>query len=75
MTNYYCKWCGQNFSSVALMRTASCSRSPSRKHELYEGSEKSQYLCKHCGSKFSSIKAMMGISCQRSPTKKHEPAL
>jgi DNA-directed RNA polymerase subunit RPC12/RpoP len=71
----FCKCCGQKFDSIQLMRTVSCSKSPTRKHELYEGSIKSQYFCKHCGQKFPSIMIMTGTSCHKSPTKRHEPAL
>jgi len=75
MANFYCKWCGQKFSSVASLTAGSCLKSPTRKHELYEGSEKSQYTCKYCGQKFSSLPSMFAGSCLKSPTKKHQPAL
>ena len=77
MANYYCKWCGHKYASVANMATGgSCSRNPAKKHELYEGSEKSQYTCKHCGRKFGSIANMAtGGTCSKSPTKTHQPAL
>ncbi len=73
---FYCKWCGQNFSSVSSLTANSCSRNPEgKKHELYEGSEKSQYTCKFCGQKFSSISSLTANSCSKSPHKKHHPAL
>ena len=46
-----------------------------KKHELYEGSEKSQYTCKCCGSKYSSLSSLTSSSCSKSPTKKHQPAM
>jgi len=74
-TNYYCTWCGNKYSSVATLVNGSCSKSPTKKHELYEGSEKSEYTCKHCGNKHSSLSVLVNGSCSKSPTKKHRPAL
>lgn len=83
MANYYCKHCGQRFPSVAALTSQSCARHPNGsgkgKHELYEGSEKSQYTCKYCGMKFNSISGMTAQSCSRHPNGpgkgKHSPAL
>ena len=75
MANYYCKCCGAKFSSVSTLTNGQCVKSPSKKHELYEGSEKSQYICKHCGAKFQTISTLTGGQCVKSPSKKHEPAL
>jgi len=75
MTNYYCKWCGSKYSTVSGLTSGSCSKSPTKKHELYEGIEKSQYVCKYCGSKYSTISGLTSGSCSKSPTKRHQPAL
>ncbi len=75
MANFYCKWCGSKSSSVSSLTANGCSKSPSKKHELYEGSEKSEYTCKFCGTKKSSISSLTTNSCFKSPTKKHQPAL
>jgi DNA-directed RNA polymerase subunit RPC12/RpoP len=75
MANFYCKHCGAKNSSVQALTSSSCTKSPTKKHELYEGSEKSQYTCKHCGIKNSTIYALTASSCMKSPTKYHEPAL
>jgi DNA-directed RNA polymerase subunit RPC12/RpoP len=73
---YYCKWCGQSFSSVSALANMSCSKNQEgKRHELYEGDEKSQYVCKHCGQKFSSLSALCNMSCSKSPHGKHSPAL
>jgi len=72
---YYCKYCDQQFSSVIALTNLGCSRSPTKKHVLYEGTEKSQYICKHCGQKFRGIVNMVNATCHKSPTMKHEPAL
>jgi transcription elongation factor Elf1 len=74
--NFYCKWCGQKYPSVVSLTAGSCSRNPEgKKHELYEGSEKSQYTCKYCGQKFSSLVNLTTNACSKSPHKKHAPAM
>lgn len=83
MANYYCKNCGQKFSSVQSLTGGTCPRHPDGahkgKHQLYEGNEKSQYVCKYCGQKFSSIASLTGGTCPRHPDGahkgKHSPAL
>jgi DNA-directed RNA polymerase subunit RPC12/RpoP len=76
MANFYCKWCGTKYSTVSGLTTNSCSRNPEgKKHELYEGSEKTQYTCKYCGTKHSTISGLTTNACSKSPTKKHQPAL
>ena len=75
--NYYCKWCGvKNTNVTGLINSSGCTLSPTKKHELYEGLEKSQYVCKYCGVKNSSIKGLLLSSgCIKSPTKRHVPSL
>lgn len=83
MANFYCEYCGQQFSSVASLTSNSCSKHPDGsykgKHKLYEGSEKSQYTCKQCGQQFSSIQTLTSNSCSKHPDGsykgKHAPAL
>jgi hypothetical protein len=75
-TYYYCKYCGQKYSSVFLLTNAGCFKSPTKKHVLYEGAKKSQYVCKYCGTKSNTIVSLTGSShCLKSPNKWHEPAL
>jgi hypothetical protein len=74
--NYYCKWCGVLAHEVYRLTSDNCSRNPQgKKHELYEGGEKSQYTCKYCGVKFPSIEGLTARPCSKSPHKKHHPAL
>lgn len=83
MANYYCKNCGEKFSSVSALTNNKCIKHPAGPgkgpHELYEGSEKSQYTCKYCGQKFPSIRAMTINRCMRHPDGSgkgnHSPAL
>lgn len=75
---FYCKYCGFSYPSVMDLRSNACSRHPIKgsKHELYEGSEKSQYTCKYCGFQYSSIAMMTANHCPKHPNKGlHEPAL
>jgi hypothetical protein len=75
VANYYCKYCGTKTPTIAGLVNGGCGRSPSKKHGLYEGSEKSKYFCKYCGVANSSIAGLTGGGCAKSPTKRHEPAL
>jgi DNA-directed RNA polymerase subunit RPC12/RpoP len=83
MENYYCKLCGQKFSSARTLTSMSCNRHPDGvckgKHQLYEGGEKNEYVCKLCGRKFSSLRTLTSMSCNRHPDGvckgKHRPAL
>ena len=76
MDNYFCKWCGVLAHEIHRLTSENCSRNPQgRKHELYEGGEKSQYTCKYCGVKFPTIEGLTARSCSKSPYKKHHPAL
>jgi len=75
MSNFYCKHCGNKYTDVRTLTSSSCVKSPTKKHELYEGSEKSQYICKYCGIKNTNIRTLVSCSCTKSPTKYHVPAL
>ena len=75
MANFYCEYCGMKCSSVSSLTSGSCSRSPTRRHSLYEGSEKPKDTCKYCGMQSSSISSLTSGSCSKSPTKRHHPAL
>jgi ribosomal protein L37E len=75
MANFYCKHCGSKNTNVKSLTASTCSRSPTKRHELYEGSEKSQYTCKYCGSKNTTLASLTASTCSKSPTKRHSPAL
>ena len=83
MANYYCKNCGQKFSSVAALTMNRCMRHPDGPgkgyHELYEGSEKSKYTCKYCGQMYNNLSSLTLNSCPKHPNGpykgKHSPAL
>jgi predicted SprT family Zn-dependent metalloprotease len=61
--------------SVQALVSNACMKSPTKKHVLYEGSEKASYTCKHCGQKMNSIRALTTNVCMKSPAKFHDPAL
>lgn len=76
--NYYCKWCGNKYSTVSSLTSNVCPRNPQKggRHSLYEGTEKKQYVCKYCGNKYSTITSLTANVCPRNPNKgRHEPAL
>lgn len=83
MANFYCEYCGQQYSSVQSLTSDSCSRHTSGaykgKHKLYEGGEKSMYTCKYCGQQANSIQSLTSNPCPRHPDGaykgKHAPAL
>ena len=71
MATYTCKYCGYQ-SSSANMAGMSCNKSPHKKHELMNATEKQpRYTCKYCGYQSSSAN-MAGMSCNKSPHKTHE---
>jgi uncharacterized protein YgiM (DUF1202 family) len=69
-----CKNCGSEYGSITSLTTNNC-KNTNGKHQLYEGTIKSQYVCKHCGSKYNSIFQMTINNCKKSPTGKHQPAV
>ena len=73
MANYYCKYCGSKYPSVSSLTSSSCSKSPGRRHELYEGPEQSHYYCSCCGSKYPSLTSLTSSSCSKSSTGRHIP--
>ena len=71
MATYTCKYCGTQSSSASFAGN-SCSKSPHKKHELMNATEKQQrYTCKYCGSSSSSA-SFARNSCSKSPHKSHE---
>ncbi|OBV28551.1 hypothetical protein BKN38_01145 [Helicobacter sp. CLO-3] len=71
MVVYTCKHCGSQSSNASFARN-SCSKSPTKSHELMNATEKlSKYICKYCGSSSSSA-SFARNSCSKSPTKSHE---
>ena len=83
MSNFYCEYCGQKFSSVQNLTSNRCLKHPigpnKGYHKLYEGLEKIQYTCKYCGQKFSSIQSLTSNRCLKHPLGSnkgfHSPAL
>jgi hypothetical protein len=68
----YCKWCGSsNFANVRQMITSSCSKSPSGKHELYEGASRKFYVCIYCATESASFEQLVVSPCSKSPRKYH----
>ncbi len=73
--NYYCRYCGIRTSSIASLKTSTCSRHPNGvnkgQHALYEGDEKARYPCRFCGFEAASISSLTATSCPRHPLGAH----
>ena len=75
MAIYTCKWCGYQNSSPSSATSGTCNKSPHKKHELMNATEKlSEYVCKYCGWKNSSPTSAVSGTCNKSPhpNKAHE---
>ena len=70
-TGYVCKYCGERFSSLSVMGSLKCSKSPGGKHVVYEGEETGPYTCAYCGERFSSLSVMGSLKCSKSPDGHH----
>jgi hypothetical protein len=69
-----CKWCGSdNFATLQQMVLSSCRRSPTGKHQPYDGGEKREYICIHCGTALVNLKQLIVSPCRKSPHGYHEP--
>lgn len=69
---FYCKYCGRKYTDIKYMLTCSCSKSPTKKHNAYEGNHTDPFICKHCGRSYDDPQYMLTCSCSKSPTKYHE---
>ncbi len=70
---YLCKYCGHESSALKYLTASSCVRSPSGKHQPFEGGVQDNYICMDCGHESPSLISLTGSSCVRSPTGKHRP--
>ena len=70
---YICKHCGDKQNDLSFFLILSCSKSPTGKHQPFEGGVQSEYICKHCGDKQNNLSFFLTLSCSKSPTGKHQP--
>ena len=83
MAKFYCKFCGNAFSSVQSLTSQTCPRHPDGvgkgRHALYEGDEAPEYTCKYCGKRAGTIASLTSQTCPRHPDGngkgRHSPAL
>ncbi|MDR2490947.1 MAG: hypothetical protein LBD20_06045 [Spirochaetaceae bacterium] len=69
----YCKWCGSSsFGSLRQMITSPCSRSPTGKHEPYQGAARRFYVCSFCATESSNFTQLVTTACNKSPSKYHQ---
>jgi hypothetical protein len=71
-----------DFPSIRELTFNMCQNHPAGKHgnrhELYQGTEKSQYSCMYCGMTYRTLRDLCRNNCQRHPAGRgrcHEPAL
>jgi hypothetical protein len=76
MAKVFCKWCGIDRPTISVLAGAgSCSKSPSKNHEAFDGDEQTKYFCEYCGIDRPTISVLAGAgTCSKSPTKGHVPA-
>jgi len=70
MSKYVCKYCGQSGDSPSSVCSGTCSKSPTKHHEIISG--QSNYVCKYCGQSHPSPSSLLSGSCSKSPHKHHE---
>ena len=79
---YYCKYCGQSYSSISSLTSTNCPRHPGGsykgRHAVYEGDQdNTKYLCRYCGQSYSTISSLTSSKCPRHPEGsykgRHEP--
>ena len=83
MAKFYCKYCGNAFSSVQSLTGNTCPRHPDGvgkgRHALYEGDEAPEYTCKYCGKRAGTIASLTSQMCPRHPDGngkgRHSPSL
>ncbi|MDR2662394.1 MAG: hypothetical protein LBC31_05295 [Treponema sp.] len=68
----YCKWCGSsNFANVQQLTSSACSKSPTRRHELYTGAPRKFYVCAYCAFESASFEQLVLSPCSKSPRRYH----
>ena len=70
---HICKHCGFENESLQTLTALSCSKSPTGKHQPFEGGVQSKYICKDCGFENKSLQTLTALSCSKSTTGKHRP--
>ena len=75
MATYTCKWCARQSSLPSTVTSGSCDKSPHKKHELMNATEKlGNYVCKYCARVSSVPSTVINGTCSNSPhpNKAHE---
>lgn len=83
MAKFYCKYCGNAYSSIQSLTSTTCPRHPDGvgkgRHALYEGDEAPEYTCKYCGKRAGTIASLTSQMCPRHPDGngkgRHSPSL
>jgi hypothetical protein len=68
-----CKYCGSsNFGSVQQLLTSTCSKSPTDKHQPYQGASRKFYVCTYCATESASLEQLVTSPCSKSPRRYHD---
>jgi hypothetical protein len=68
-----CKYCGSsNFGSLQQLLTSACSKSPTGKHQPYQGSPRRFYVCTYCATESASLTQLVTSPCTKSPRRYHD---
>jgi hypothetical protein len=69
-----CKYCGSsNFGSLQQMLSSACSKSPTGKHQPFQGAPRRFYVCVYCATESASFEQLVLSPCSRSPRRYHDP--
>jgi hypothetical protein len=68
-----CKYCGSsNFGNVQQLLTSPCSKSPTGKHQPYQGAPRKFYVCTYCATESASLEQLVLSPCSKSPRRYHD---
>ncbi len=68
---FFCKFCGNEYSSIDSMTHSSCSKSPYDRHIAYEGEIGKPYICEYCGKEAVSLACLSETSCSKNDGRSH----
>ena len=68
---YYCKYCGEKFTSASSTRIGYCQYSSNRNH-IAITCKNNKFICENCGETFSNASSVRIGYCMYGPNKKHE---
>ena len=86
---YFCQYCGDSHKELLFLTSGFCSKSPSNRHQLYQGTMRGRQgwdrknfrfygknhhcFCKYCGHCHVTIAMLTNKPCAKSPAGHHLP--